>query len=188
MQRTLTIAWCAGRYIHLLSREPLMPSRWISNTRLRPHTDADIPFMKALYRGTREAELRLMPLTPAQADAFIEQQFQSQLAHYTGGNYGNDHLDIVEVDGQPAGRLFVDYRNHEIRIIDITLAPAVRDQRLGEFLLSLVIAESQRTALPITIHVDHTNPARRLYERMGFRLKEEGSHIYLLMERLPDVD
>lgn len=164
-----------------------MPSRWISNTRLRPHTDADIPFMKALYRGTREAELRLMPLTPAQTEVFIEQQFQSQLAHYTG-NYGNDHLDIVEVDGQPVGRLFVDYRNHEIRIIDITLAPAFRGQRLGEFLLSHIITESRNRMLPITIHVEHNNPARRLYERMGFQLKDKGSLIYLMMERLPDID
>lgn len=164
----------------------MMPSRWTSKTRLRPHTDADIAFMKALYRTTRESELRLLPLTPAQADTFIEQQFQSQLAHYTG-NYGNDHLDIVEVDGKPVGRLFVDYRSREIRIIDITLDPAFRGQRLGEFLLGLVIAESQRRSLPITIHVDHTNPARRLYDRMGFQLKDEGSQIYLLMERLPDA-
>lgn len=163
-----------------------MTSRWTSNTRLRRHTDADIPFMKALYRSTREAELRRMRLTPAQADVFIEQQFQSQLAYYTG-HYGNDHLDIVEVDAQPAGRLFVDYRRSEIRIIDITLAASFRGQRLGEFLLRHVIAQSQRRVLPITIHVDHDNPARRLYERMGFCLKDEGSRIYLRMERQPET-
>lgn len=163
-----------------------MTARWTTtNTCLRRYTDADIPFMKALYRSTREQELQYTPFTPAQADAFIEQQFRAQLSHYTS-HYRCDRFDIVEVDAQPAGRLFVDHGPHDIRIVDITLAPPFRSQGLGEFLLGGVIAQAQRLALPVTIHVEHQNPARRLYERLGFRLKDASGQIYLLMERLPE--
>lgn len=163
-----------------------MTTRWTStNTRLRRYTDADIPFMKALYRSTREQELQYTPFSPTQADAFIEQQFRAQLSHYTT-HYCCDHFDIVEVDTQPAGRLFVDIGPREVRIVDITLAPSFRGQGLGEFLLAGVIAQSQRLALPVTIHVEHTNPARRLYERLGFRVKDASGQIYVLMERLPE--
>lgn len=163
-----------------------MTTRWTStNTRLRRYTDADIPFMKALYRSTREQELQYTPFSPTQADAFIEQQFRAQLSHYTT-HYCCDHFDIVEVDTQPAGRLFVDIGPREVRIVDITLTPSFRGQGLGEFLLAGVIAQSQRLALPVTIHVEHTNPARRLYERLGFRVKDASGQIYVLMERLPE--
>lgn len=163
-----------------------MTTRWTStNTRLRRYTDADIPFMKTLYRSTREQELQYTPFSPAQADAFIEQQFRAQLSHYTT-HYYCDHFDIVEVDSQLAGRLFVDYGPLEIRVVDITLASSFRGQGLGEFLLAGVIAQSQRLALPVTIHVEHTNPARRLYERLGFRVKDASGQIYVLMERLPE--
>lgn len=162
-----------------------MTTRWTStNTRLRRYTDADIPFMKALYQSTREQELQYTPFSPTQADAFIEQQFRAQLSHYNT-HYCNDHFNIIEVESQPAGRLFVDYGSRDIRIVDITLAPSFRRQGLGEFLLAGVIAQSQQLALPVSIHVEHMNPARHLYERLGFRLKDTNGQIYLLMERLP---
>jgi ribosomal protein S18 acetylase RimI-like enzyme len=162
-----------------------MSTRWTSNnTRLRRYTDADIPFMKALYCSTREQELQYTPFTSAQADAFIEQQFQAQLTHYTT-HYCRDRFDIIEVEAKPAGRLFVDYGPGDIRIVDISLAPPFRSQGLGEYLLRTVIAQSQQLAVPVTIHVEHQNPARRLYERLGFRVKDASGQIYLLMERLP---
>lgn len=162
-----------------------MTTRWTTtNTRLRRYTDADIPFMKALYRSTREQELHYTPFSPAQADAFIEQQFRAQLSHYTA-HYCCDRFDIVEVDAQPAGRLFVDVGSRDIRIVDITLAPSFRGHGLGEFLLAGVIAQSRQRALPVTLHVEHTNPARHLYERLGFRLKDASGQIHVLMEYLP---
>jgi ribosomal protein S18 acetylase RimI-like enzyme len=37
----------------------------------------------------------------------------------------------------------------------------------------------------VRIHVEHRNPAKRLYERLGFRPAADRGY-YLLMERAPD--
>lgn len=79
----------------------------------------------------------------------------------------------------------MDYGSRDIRIVDISLTPRFRDQGLGEYLLRTVIAQSQQRALPVTIHVEHQNPARRLHERLDFCVRDASGQIYLLMERLP---
>ena len=149
---------------------------------LRPITDADLPFLLQLYATTRVDELAQVPWTDEQKAAFIVQQFQAQHAwwqeHYTGARF-----DLVLVDGAPAGRLYVDVWEREIRVVDIALAPAHRGGGIGSMLLRRVFAEGDAAGKPVSIHVEVFNPARRLYDRLGFR--ETGTHgdVYILMER-----
>jgi ribosomal protein S18 acetylase RimI-like enzyme len=49
-------------------------------------------------------------------------------------------------------------------------------------LLERVAAEADELRLPVQLHVDVTSPARRLYERLGFSVVEDGA-VHLLMER-----
>jgi predicted GNAT family acetyltransferase len=50
-------------------------------------------------------------------------------------------------------------------------------------LLRRVFAEGDAAGKPVSIHVEVFNPARRLYDRLGF--VEKGTHgdVYILMER-----
>ena len=148
----------------------------------RPITDADLPFLLRLYASTRVDELAQVPWTDEQKAAFIVQQFEAQHAwwqeHYAGARF-----DLVLVDGEPAGRLYVDVWPREIRIVDIALEPAHRGGGIGTMLLRQVFAEGDAAGKPVSIHVEVFNPARRLYGRLGF--VEKGAHgdVYLLMER-----
>jgi ribosomal protein S18 acetylase RimI-like enzyme len=149
---------------------------------LRPITDADLPFLLQLYASTRVEELAQAPWTDEQKAAFIVQQFQAQHAwwqeHYAGARF-----DLVLVDGDPAGRLYVDVWTREIRVVDIALAPAHRGSGIGSMLLRRVFDEGDAAGKPVSIHVEVFNPARRLYDRLGF--VEKGTHgdVYVLMER-----
>jgi ribosomal protein S18 acetylase RimI-like enzyme len=149
---------------------------------LRPITDADLGFLLQLYATTRADELAQVPWTDEQKAAFVVQQFQAQHAwwqeHYAGARF-----DLVLVDGDPAGRLYVDVWAREIRIVDIALMPAYRGSGIGTMLLRRVSDEGDAAGKPVSIHVEVFNPARRLYERLGF--VEKGAHgdVYLLMER-----
>jgi ribosomal protein S18 acetylase RimI-like enzyme len=155
----------------------------VGQPQLRPVAAGDRAFLIDLYAGVREPELAHVLWDDATRRAFVEQQFAAQDAHYRE-HYPGATLDVIEIDGEPAGRLYVHQGPRDIRIMDIALAPPFRGRGIGTALLEALIAESQTSARTLSIHVEANNPARRLYERLGF--VQAGEHgVYLLLERAP---
>lgn len=151
---------------------------------LRPVRPEDREHLLAVYASTRAEELAPVPWTPEQKAAFVKMQFDAQTAHYRE-HYEGATYEVIEVDGVPAGRLTLHRRPNEIRLVDIALLPAYRRSGIGTGLLTDLIAEAHGRCVPLTIHVEQFNPAKRLYERLGFRPVEEHG-IHLLMERRPE--
>lgn len=147
---------------------------------LRPLTDADLPFLRVLYRSLREDELRLLPSDLV--EPFITQQFDAQYRHYTE-NYDTSRYAIIEYHQQAIGRLFVDLWPAEIRVVDIALLPDHRGKGIGTRLLHDLCDEADRDGLVLSIHVERNNPARHLYARLGFLPEEIDNAVYLLMKR-----
>jgi ribosomal protein S18 acetylase RimI-like enzyme len=149
---------------------------------LRSTTDADLPFLLRLYATTRADELAQVPWTDEQKASFVLQQFEAQHAwwqeHYTGARF-----ELVLVGGQPAGRLYVDVWEREVRIVDIAMMPEFRRGGIGTLLLRRVFREADAAGKPVSIHVEVFNPARALYERLGFVQKGTHGDVYILMER-----
>jgi ribosomal protein S18 acetylase RimI-like enzyme len=139
---------------------------------LRPQTDADTDFLLALYGSTRADELALVPWTDAEKAAFIAMQFRAQSIHYATYYADADFL-VIERDGVPVGRLYLHRSDGEIRIVDIALLPTARGAGVGTALLREVLAEGARTGKTVSIHVEHANPALRLYRRLGFAPVED---------------
>jgi ribosomal protein S18 acetylase RimI-like enzyme len=147
---------------------------------LRPIREADMELLYRVYYSTREEELRMIvDWTDEMKEAFVRQQFNAQHAwyqeHYVGATF-----DVILVDGMPAGRLYVHRREREIRLVDITFLPEFRNSGLGSRLLRELLAESEATGKPLTIHVEKYNPAMKLYLRLGFRPIEERGPYELL--------
>lgn len=150
---------------------------------LRPIDDRDLPFLERLYASTRSEELAGVPWSDEQKAAFLHQQFTAQHAHYRE-RYPGASLELVERAGRPVGRLYVARWPREIRLMDVAVAAGERGRGLGTALIESVLEEGRRTGRTVTIHVEHQNPARRLYERLGFRLKEDKG-MYLFLEWAP---
>lgn len=146
----------------------------------RSYADDDFEFIETLYRSTREAELALSGWPESEKHAFLTQQHRAQHHHYQA-YYPTAERLILEQDGAPVGRLYVDAWPLELRIVDISLISAVRGQGLGEAILRDVIAWAQDQAKGVSIHVEKFNPARRLYLRLGFVVTEDKG-VYELME------
>lgn len=144
---------------------------------LRTATDEDEAFLLAVYASTRAEELAVVAWDAATKEAFLRLQFEAQDSYYRQ-HFPDATFDIVTVNGVPAGRLYVERRDTEVRVIDIALLPEHRGKGVGTRLLREVLAEGKR----VTIHVERENPARRLYDRLGFvQVAEQG--VYLLLER-----
>lgn len=149
----------------------------------RPITPDDAPFLYRVYASTREEELRPVPWTAAEKDAFLRQQFQAQHTFYQE-HYEGARFDVILRDGQPIGRLYVARWAGELRIVDIALLPEHRGAGIGTAILQGLLAEAGAAGKPVRIHVERLNPAQRLYERLGF-VSVEDKGVYHLMEWRP---
>lgn len=150
---------------------------------LRPATPADYFFMRQLYGSTREEEMKHFPFDEFQKKEFLDQQFAAQYQHYQL-HYPTCERNIIELDGKPIGRLWIDEWRDQIRLVDITLAPEARGSGVGTMLLHEVLARGRNAGKPVTIHVEAYNPALRLYERLGF-VKVDTNGVYYLMKWTP---
>ena len=157
---------------------------WREKISLRRFNDDDLGFLEALYASIREPELVMTNFSDEEKSSFLKGQFIAQHDHYCKG-YETEHFYIVYVSGRRAGRLFIDYWEKEIRIVDIALMPPFRQLGLGSYLLKDLFSKAEKLNLPVSIHVERHNPARRLYERLGFELKGAHDEVYLLMEWKP---
>lgn len=61
------------------------------------------------------------------------------------------------------------YRAERTPEITVAVNDRARGQRVGQVLVSTLIAEAARRELRLCLNVRNTNPALRLYERLGFR-------------------
>ena len=148
---------------------------------LRPATPADEPVLYRVYASTRAEEMALVPWSAAEKEAFLRMQFNAQHRYYQE-HYPDAAFDLILLSDTPAGRLYVDRWDGEIRIIDITLLPEYRNRGIGGALLHGLLAEADRAGKPISIHVEQYNPAQRLYRRLGF-VPVDQHGIYFLMRR-----
>jgi ribosomal protein S18 acetylase RimI-like enzyme len=153
---------------------------------LRPIREDDTPFLYRLYASTRAEELAPLDWDDTRKEAFLRMQFEAQHHDYRA-RFREARFDIVEQAGKPLGRLYVDDRPEEIRIIDIVLLPEYRNAGLGSRLLGDLLDRARAHRKPVRIHVEKLNPARRLYDRLGFVAVSDVG-VYELMEWSPSAE
>ena len=150
---------------------------------LRPASPADESLLYELYRDSRAEEVAAFGWDAAQQEAFLRMQFNARQRQY-GFQYADANDGIIMLDGRAIGRMLVLRGEHEIRLVDIALAPEHRNAGIGSGLVQGLIEEAARAAKLITLHVERTNPAAGLYERLGFiKVRETGAHFF--MEKAP---
>ncbi len=150
---------------------------------LRQETEADLEFLCRLYGTIRERELEMTTWDTAQKEAFVRMQFLAQREHYLR-YYPKASMQIIEAEGQPIGRLYVDRWTREIRIMDIALLPEFCGKGLGSQLIAAIQDEGRQTGKDVTIHVEKFNPALRLYQRLGFEIAGD-KEVYYFMRWTP---
>jgi ribosomal protein S18 acetylase RimI-like enzyme len=149
------------------------------SVRYRPLRDDDTEFLASLYASTRTEEMKLVPWTEEQKVAFLRMQFDAQTYHYHQ-EYDRSGFFIVEQDGAPVGRLYRERQADDIHVIDISIIPELRGRGLGTMLLREILDEAAGAGLTVSIYVEHYNPAKRLYHRLGFQEVGENGVYHLL--------
>jgi ribosomal protein S18 acetylase RimI-like enzyme len=143
---------------------------------LRPAGATDERLLFDVYAGTR-ADVAALDWSAEQKAAFLAMQHRAQDSHYRS-HFPEARFDVIEIDGEAAGRLYVQRSEGEIRILDIALLPRHTGRGIGTMLLRALQAEAESTRKVLVLHVEQYNPARQLYLRLGFvPVAEQGVHI-----------
>jgi ribosomal protein S18 acetylase RimI-like enzyme len=156
----------------------------VSEITLRPITPDDMEFLYRVYASTREEELSILPWSDEEKEDFLRMQFHAQHTHYQK-HYADAKYDVILSGETPVGRLYVDRRPDDIRIIDIALLTEHRRGGIGGGLVRELLDEAAAAGKSVSIHVEKNNPAKTLYHRLGF-VEIEDQGVYDLMEWTPE--
>lgn len=159
---------------------------------LRVETSVDLDFQVALYTSVRWEELAPVDWPETAKRDFLAQQAKLQHAHYLEhypgaellvitapvalsdrGSAENLWIDAAASERQSIGRIYLRSGKTEIRLMDIALFPPFRGQGTGRCLIEALQSEGAARGRDVTLHVEPTNPAQHLYQRLGFTLIEQ---------------
>ena len=135
----------------------------------RPATKEDVPFLLALRRQTMDAHLRA---------SGVEVSDESLLERVL---YRFDCARILMHHGLPVGLLKVNRGQTEWEIMQIQLAAEVQGQGNGRLIVENVIRESTAAGVHLKLSVLKANPAKHLYDRLGFQVVGEDAHEYFMV-------
>jgi ribosomal protein S18 acetylase RimI-like enzyme len=152
---------------------------------LRPSLPEDGDFIFRLYASTRMEEIRGFGWNAVQQEAFFRMQFNAQQQWYQT-TYSTAENQIIEKDHQPIGRMVVQREPNIWRLLDISLLPEHRGQGIGGELIRALVQQCVESGAALQLQVLNTNPAQRLYARLGF-IKTGEDRIYTQMELRPQT-
>lgn len=131
----------------------------------------DDPFLSEVYASTRIDEMSTWGWEIHDKSAFLSMQWMIQKKAYQS-QFPNAENLIIMYDGIRVGRMMLQKTQEKIQLIDISLLPQSRNKGIGSSLITNLQQESLLKNLTIELHVTPLNPAKRLYERLGFYLHE----------------
>jgi GNAT superfamily N-acetyltransferase len=108
-----------------------------------------------------------------------EQSRQETVEQVTAGR-----TEIIELDGQAIGVQLVDRPGTHIQLVQLYIAKEFQRRGFGTRLLKRLLEEARGSNLPIRLRVLAVNPAKALYERLGFVVVERTPERYS-MEWVP---
>jgi ribosomal protein S18 acetylase RimI-like enzyme len=133
---------------------------------LRAAAEEDIPFLLQLRHQCMNAALIASGHTP------------SDDAHLQRIRYRFDAAEIVLLGGRPAGLLKTVRTGPVWDLIQIQVTPSEQGKGWGAKLLRTVMAQAMAAGASVKLSVFKVNPARRLYERLGFVVTGETDDAY----------
>lgn len=124
----------------------------------------DFTFCRSLYFAKSET------VTPDQ-DASFRERWDAM------------EVRIIVCNGADVGWLQSRVQDDALFLVQVFLRTDHQGKGIGTETLRRLMAEAARSGLPLTLGVVKTNPALRLYERLGFRITHEDDRkFYMKLE------
>ncbi len=140
---------------------------------LRPATTGDLAFLFELHAATLKEYI----------DRTWGWDEDQQLARYRE-TFDPADTRIITLDGRDIGMLAVEERPEVVFLTLIEIEPAHQEQGIGTAIIQQLIADGIGRGKPVGLQVLKVNPAKSLYERLGFSVIGETPVHYEMQTRL----
>jgi GNAT superfamily N-acetyltransferase len=136
---------------------------------MRAASSTDYAFARAIHHtGMRWIAERLFGWDDATQDAKFERQFVLP------------EVRIIVLHDQDIGYLQVVEEPDAVLLKELHVAVSFQNRGIGTEVLRRLFEEAQRMGKPMAVGVVKFNPARALYERLGFRIVGEDAQKFYL--------
>ena len=156
-----------------------MKSPGLNSITFRAITEANRLFLVQLYKSSRGDDLRGLGWDEDRIREFLEMQYAAY-GNFYRNDFPNASDEVVLWDAKPIGRLIIDRRSDEIRLVDIAVLPDYQNRGFGSQIVRGLQAEAATQHKPLRLHIIRFNRAVGLFERLGFvRASETGTHFQM---------
>lgn len=136
----------------------------MTSVSLRPESLEDEPFIRRLILETVAGELGAADWPEPMRSHLLGIQCTARRHSPATGQ-------VIQADGQDAGRVVVKTLPHEVRLVEIMVLPELQGKGIGTAVIREIQASAMDAAKPVRLRVNQTNHAAiRLYERLNFRI------------------
>jgi len=132
----------------------------------RPATNFDVPWLLELRIETMSGYIE------SSGERLSEQDQLERIVQ------GFESIRILCDDDEDIGMMKLVRYPDVWKLVQIQLLPAHQGRGTGERVLRTVLADAAVMHIPVTLSVLKVNPARRLYERLGFEIVAEKKRSY----------
>ena len=129
---------------------------------LRQAADDDAQFIYSLVESTMRAYVEEI------WGSFSEEHNRNNVAEMLAAK----SYSIIQYRDKDVGALAVERHPTHIQLAQIYILPTHQNRGIGTLLVRELLRESKQANVPLRLRVLSSNPARRLYEREGFRVTE----------------
>lgn len=145
---------------------------------LRPAAERDLEFLYALHVATMKA---YVDQTWGWDEAFQSSRFRE--------TFDPADTRIITLDGRDIGMLAIEDEEAQVFLALIEIDPEHQSRGIGTAIIGQVITEAALAGKPVFLHVLRTNPAKGLYERLGFAVvAETPTHFHMRTTLSKDGD
>ena len=101
----------------------------------------------------------------------IEEQRERLLQNY-------EHIEVIICDSDDVGMVKTVKGQGHWELVQIQMKPHCQNRGFGSEVIRKIISEAQFLDIPLTLSVLKVNPAKRLYDKLGFNVVGETSWSY----------
>jgi ribosomal protein S18 acetylase RimI-like enzyme len=99
-------------------------------------------------------------------------------ARYFRERFSLARRQIIRYDGADIGYISIEEQTTSLFLNTIAILPPYQGRGIGTTLIRRLKQQARRRGIPVTLQVLRGNPARALYERLGFEVTGETSTHY----------
>jgi len=139
----------------------------------RKATEADYNFLYGLHQQT-------FRLYVEQTWGWDEQQ-QAELFRQSRQDLDESHFEILCFEEEDIGCVAIEDKGDRLFLDYIAILPAYQGKGFGSQWIGDLLKKSASKGIPVQLNVLKVNPARKLYERLGFRVVGSDEYRYHML-------